>query len=98
MTKTFSLTKHRYQMKRMSDIKTQILDDMLDDISRLGCSVYTSSDTMTISKNKSYLYDTKEVILSYEKDAVGYKSLRTSSATAKKRVQLFLDRCMLDGL
>lgn len=98
MTKTFSLTKHRYQTKRMSDIKTQILDDMLDDISRLGCSVYASSDTITISKNNSNLYDVKEVILSYEDDAVGYKSIRTSFATAKKRVQLFLDRCILENL
>jgi hypothetical protein len=98
MTKTFSLTKHRYQMKRMSEIKTQILDELLDEISRLGCNIWTSSDTMTISKSSSYLYETKEVILSYEKDAVGYKSIRTSFVTAKKRVQLFLDRCILDGL
>ena len=98
MTKTFSLTKHRYQTKRMSDIKTQILDDMLDDISRLGCSVYASSDTITISKNNSNLYDVKEVILSYEDDAVGYKSLRTSSATAKNRINVFLDKIMLESL
>lgn len=89
-------TNYMEQRGVLGKIKAELCDEFFDDLNSISYYIDINWQEIVI---RSYSNGSKEkIILSYVYDAVAYKSERTSIATAKKRVRMFIDELILEQL